>query len=208
MPLLKRHVRGTHGRGFAVVADEVRKLAEQTQTSLNGINGNISELGQIVEEVATHSKRELEKVDEIDTISSELLRVNEESVTIGQEVHDVSIEMAEKISDLVKASEKAGSSVTRESVCDIQLIFDVANVKLMHAHEKILFLQSEKPFNSHECPISKWFQKQTTLKNHPAFEKTKEIHENIHRLMSQKKEKLEISREIDTLTPPFFCLTR
>lgn len=134
---------GEHGRGFAVVADEVRQLAEKTQKSLTEININIHSLVQTVHEITDDSRSQLKMIDGVSSIAETLDEVNEHNIEIAATVHDHAIEIDQKVFTLVEAAGKA-KALERPSdqVCNINLVFDVAKIKLWSIGHKNRLLTS------------------------------------------------------------------
>ena len=70
---------GEHGRGFSVVADEVRKLAQQTQSSLADIKGQLDLLTTSSQQVSEQINA-LSEDSQSQTSNAEQLKLNSEQV--------------------------------------------------------------------------------------------------------------------------------
>lgn len=182
---------GEYGRGFAVVADEVRQLAEKTQKSLADINVNINSLVQSVHDITNDARSQLTTIDEVSAIAGDLDKVNAHNMDIAATVHDHAIEIDTKVKDLVNAAGKAKAlERPMDQVCNINLVFDVAKVKLeaiMHKNDFFTSLSgNEKNYESKENFIEEWVQN-SGIKSNPALERVREL---VRQIMQRENELL------------------
>ena len=150
---------GEAGKGFAVVAQEVRNLASRsaeaakdikdivetaTAKANNGkniadnmINGyehlsdNINNTIQLIENVSNSSKEQEQSILKINTAVSRMERSTKNNAGVSKEISGMSSEIETMSIRLVNAASKASFiQETRAQVCDIDLIYDIANLKV------------------------------------------------------------------------------
>ncbi|MEA3552821.1 MAG: methyl-accepting chemotaxis protein [Campylobacterota bacterium] len=150
---------GEAGKGFAVVAQEVRNLASRsaeaakdikeivvnaTTKANNGksiaddmINGyellsaNINNTIQLIENVSNSSKQQESSILKINTAVSRMDRSTKNNADVSKGISDISKEIETMSGKLVNAASKASFlQETRTQVCDIDLIYDIANLKV------------------------------------------------------------------------------
>jgi methyl-accepting chemotaxis protein len=104
---------GEHGKGFAVVADEVRKLAEQTSTATSQVNSIVSELRQqsdssveAMQGVESQMGQVLEMIETTDQTANQIAASAEElAATMG--------ETTDNMGEITGNVEQVASSVTQ-----------------------------------------------------------------------------------------------
>lgn len=96
---------GEAGRGFAVVAGEVKALASQTSKATEEISGQVAAMQAAVDTSAGSIKDVVSIIDEVDSISSELLSVVEEQETAIRDIASSALtatDATDKVSETVK----------------------------------------------------------------------------------------------------------
>ncbi len=150
---------GEAGKGFAVVAQEVRNLASRsaeaakdikdiveiaTAKANNGkiiadnmINGyenlsnNIIDTIKLIENVSNSSKDQENSILKINTAVTRMERSTKNNADVSKEISEMSNDIEEMSIRLVNAASKASFiEETRVQVCDIDLIYDIANLKV------------------------------------------------------------------------------
>lgn len=113
---------GEAGRGFAVVADEVRKLAENTATSLKGIQDVVSNITQRLDDIKSTMEKDISTMNKI----KEATEDNEESITQVKETIEQSknistqcLQVADILQNQLISIEK---SISNELVSSEQLL--------------------------------------------------------------------------------------
>ncbi len=179
---------GEHGRGFAVVADEVRALAKNTKEA-------IAEVGEIIEQVVSASRKiasGTEQIDELSNISNELVAEFERAFVTFSEV----------------------ARHTHEWVSHSDMVTNVSLTKVDH----LLYMQRayramEKGADSPEgkavmvdennCRFGKWLHKEDGGKRYahlPSFSAIDrphhQVHQNVHRAIRLSEEPWEKNIEL------------
>ena len=119
---------GEQGRGFAVVADEVRKLAERTTKATK----EIAETIKAIQKEAKEADESMEMAGKVVSkgielngrVEDALVRINESSTMVSQEIDQVAAASEEQSSAAEQISKnlEAISSVTQQSTAGIQQI--------------------------------------------------------------------------------------
>lgn len=109
---------GEHGRGFAVVAEEVRTLAEQTQRSVDDINGMIGSLVssandsvQTMNEAQTHTHSGSEQVASTQTSFAEISNRITDTIQQIQRMAQSIASMAEASDSIAAAAQEQAASM-------------------------------------------------------------------------------------------------
>lgn len=104
-----------HGRGFAVVADEVRKLAENTQKSLDKIEGVINiiikDVIDIKNEIYSTVESSKQTADKTQELLEKIYSVIEELINIVENIKDTTNNTSEISKELDMASKKLENSI-------------------------------------------------------------------------------------------------
>ena len=150
---------GEAGKGFAVVAQEVRNLAsrsaeaakeikdivsaatskaEQGKTissnmieGYNELNQNISNTITIIEEVATASKEQEKGIIQINDAVNTLDQATQKNAQVANEISDMASNISIMSNSLVTAASRASFiQDALDKVCDVDLVYDTAQIKV------------------------------------------------------------------------------
>ena len=150
---------GESGKGFAVVAQEVRNLAGRSseaaseiknlvQTSqdkadegkaiannmIDGytkLNENIDNTIKLIEDVESASKEQLASITQINNAMNLLDKGTQENASASSKISQLSHDVEELSNQLLRAASRASfTNESREDVCDVDLVFDTAEMKL------------------------------------------------------------------------------
>ena len=156
---------GEAGKGFAVVAQEVRNLAsrsaeaaneikalveqatnkandgkEESTNMINGykqLNDNIENTTKLIKQVATSSQEQQNAIIQINDAITNLDQATQQNSTVASDISNLSNNIDTMSNNLVNAASKASFlQETRKQVCDIDLIYDIADIKVNLFHYK------------------------------------------------------------------------
>ncbi|PLY08359.1 MAG: methyl-accepting chemotaxis protein [Arcobacter sp.] len=150
---------GEAGKGFAVVAQEVRNLASRSAdaakeikeivekasnkandgkkisdemiTGYEELNKNISSTIEKIDLVATASKEQERGITQINDAVNMLDKATQENAHVAEEISKMSTQIADMSNSLVTAASRASFLVdAREQVCNVDLVYDTAKLKV------------------------------------------------------------------------------
>ena len=206
---------GEAGRGFAVVAAEVRNLANRSaqaakeiknivqlaskkaqdgkEISDNMIHGytelneNISKTLDTINEVAIASKEQERGIVQINDAINTLDQATQKNAQVADEISIMATNIANMSNSLVSAASKASFiEDARDKVCDVELVYDTAQLKVDLLNTKDLVYSKLGEYKSFEI------EKNTSLK------RWCETHIN-----SGKRIDRELMNQIDSLNLEF-----
>ena len=206
---------GEAGRGFAVVAAEVRNLANRSaqaakeiknivqlaskkaqdgkEISDNMIHGytelneNISNTIDTINEVARASKEQERGIVQINDAINTLDQATQKNAQVADEISIMATNIANMSNSLVSAASKASFiEEARDKVCDVELVYDTAQLKVDLLNTKDLVYSKLGEYKSFEI------EKNTSLK------RWCETHIN-----SGKRIDRELMNQIDSLNLEF-----
>jgi methyl-accepting chemotaxis protein len=195
-------VRNLAGRS-AEAAKEIKTLVEQAQTKTNegksisedmmngfeSLNDKISKTSSLVEDVAHASKEQLTGVTQINDALTQLDQETQENARVANEISILADDVSHMADNLVKAASRAEfRQEARTQVCDIDLVFDTAKLKLDHValkennFMKLDSRETTKIVDHHGCNLGRWIDSHSTAD----FAKTKvwsdfqKVHAHVH----------------------------
>ena len=211
---------GEAGKGFAVVAAEVRNLATRSadaakeitgivnkaklraqegkvisESMISGytvLNNSIAEQRNILNEVTVASKEERLAIEQINDAVAELDQITQQNADAASAVSSQSNNIEILSKNLVDVVNKTTYlKLSREQVCDIELMFTLNRLKLDHINFKdtnYKQLDSNTKWtvkNETECALGKWIIEQE--RENKSFTRTtnwnnlKDGHLNVHK---------------------------
>ena len=215
---------GEAGKGFAVVAQEVRNLASRSaeaaneikklvenatlkandgkEVSINMINGykklndNITDTTNLIKEVADSTREQQNSIIHINDAINGLDQVTQENSSVANNISTLSNNIEDMSNNLVSAASKASFlQETRGQVCDVDLIYDIADLKVALFNYKDDIFTRLATDNDNTIVefklLDEWLDKY--LNNHPTIDeeiitKLKDMNKNLYSYLIQLME--------------------
>jgi methyl-accepting chemotaxis protein len=150
---------GEAGKGFAVVAQEVRNLASRSAEAakeikdiveaatqkanegkvistnmINGyeeLNGHIQETITMIKQVEISSKEQERGINQINDAINLLDKATQQNAHVANDISNMAVQIANMSDSLVTAASRANYlQEARDGVCDVDLVYDTANIKV------------------------------------------------------------------------------
>jgi len=150
---------GEAGKGFAVVAQEVRNLASRSAEAAREIkdiveaasnkakdgkkisdkmiegyqelNVNIGNTIEKIQQVATASKEQEQGIIQINDAVNELDHATQKNAQVADEISNMAVEITQMSDSLLSAASRASFlEESRDEVCDVDLVYDTAKLKV------------------------------------------------------------------------------
>jgi methyl-accepting chemotaxis protein len=210
---------GEAGKGFAVVAQEVRNLASRSaeaakeikdlvqnatlkasegkKISANMIDGytklneNIDITIELIDHVTNASKEQYEAMNQINDAITSLDKSTQQNASEAANISEMARVNEELASNLQIAIDRASfKDECKRRVCDVEMIFDTAKLKLNHlefknyAFDKSGDGKSFKVKGHHECELGHWIDSHENheMANSKVWSELKDAHKNVHQM--------------------------
>ena len=206
---------GEAGKGFAVVAAEVRNLASRSAEAAkeikdivekatlkanegktisdkmiagyDGLNNNIKSTIEMIGQVATASKEQETGITQINDAVTALDHSTQQNAQVADEISTMSSQIASMSSSLVTAASRASFlQDAREEVCNVDLVYDTAKLKvnvLKLKEDVYCKLGSYEKFDAKRCEtITEWINEYLSINpevNKQSIDELKTLNDNL-----------------------------
>ena len=237
---------GEAGKGFAVVAQEVRNLASRSADAASEIktlvesandtansgkkiademiigydqlNGKIIETKEMIDKVLVATKEQSTAMTQINNTINELDKVTQENAHSSSQIDDLASEVEILSNNLTdSASHATFDTSMRQSVCDVELVNNIAVLKNDHISfmdtnfAKLGDFKTWKVTTSKECKLGQWIiESESQDKNYTKTQNwidLKIYHDKVHYgvqeyidMDSRKESNFELRNEAEELT--------
>jgi methyl-accepting chemotaxis protein len=210
---------GEAGKGFAVVAQEVRNLASRSaeaakeikdivvnattkandgkniaQNMIDGystLNTNINSQIEIISDVSRASKEQQSAIEQINDAVTELDKTTQQNASASAQISSQSQHIQQLSQKLVSVvSHTKYTTISKEQICDIDMMFELNRLKLDHINFKdsnLAKLNDTKVWTvktDHECNLGKWIDSQERegkgFTKNSNWKHLKEVHAKVH----------------------------
>jgi len=212
---------GEAGKGFAVVAQEVRNLASRSAQAaqdikniveqatqkanagkktvtdmINGyehLNNSITDTITLIDEVAKSSREQEKAIVRINMDVTKMERATRNNVDVIKDMSKMSSEIKNMSNQLVSAASKASFlQETRKQVCDIDLIYEIANLKVnLFEHKDSVYSRLAKTANNdvdYFNELDKWLDAYTSTHKQihkQTVDKLKTFNQNLYKYLQE-----------------------